>query len=316
MSEADSEVTTAEAAQQGTERAPGNGLLLAAVGVVWMAGTLWSARATITARMDAEMEVTNTAYALPGAVSASLVAGAAVALAVIAYLTRGGRTLSTTIRFIIATGAGLGVGLLGALAMLTINTEGWIYQVLGGTIAAAATLGGALGGFRRPQVTAAVCWGAVTVFVVGVALSFLTDDLLPVFGAGSSAGSQTSAVGWLSFTQSVASGVAGALVAYKILRRTHGPDLRWPFYALAGGGPGLLLLVSEGLTRTAGARLVELAGKVSELEQVVQQILAQARLESALIVMFVGAFTAMIAVGRTLGKPVDSETATPARPAP
>jgi hypothetical protein len=71
-------------------------------------------------------------------------------------------------------------------------------------------------------------------------------------------------------------------------------------YALAGGGPGLLLLVGEGLTRTAGARVLDLAGRVSELEQVVQRLLSGARFNSALIVLFVGAISAMIAVGRTL----------------
>ncbi|GAA3347810.1 hypothetical protein GCM10020358_64000 [Amorphoplanes nipponensis] len=312
MSEADSEVNAAQSAQNGAERAPSRGLLLAAVGVVWMVAMLWSARATITGRAEAEMEVTSTAYALPGAISASLVAGAAVALAVLALLTRGARTPGVTVRFIIATGAGLAVGLLGALAIITINTEGWLYAVVGGTIAAAATIGGALAGFRYPRVIAAVCWGAVTVFVVGFVLNVLQDMLLPVFGSGDSAASQTSAASWFSLVQSVLSGLAGGLVGYRVLRRagrhTQGPDLRWPLYALAGAGPGLLLVVGEGLTRTAGSRVLELAGKVSELELTVQQMLSGSRLNNGLIVLFVGAFTAIIAVGRTLG-PAPAEPA-------
>ena len=59
---------------------------------------LFSARITITGRGDAEMEVTSTAYALPGAVSASLVAGAAVALAVLGLIARR-RSLGATARF-------------------------------------------------------------------------------------------------------------------------------------------------------------------------------------------------------------------------
>jgi iron complex transport system permease protein len=304
MNEADSEVATAEEAQEGTERTPSNGVLLAVVGVAWLAAMLWSARVTITGRADVEMEVTSTAYALPGAVSASLVAGAALALAVLAFLTRGGRAPSVTVRFIIATGAGLGVGLLGALSIVTINTEGWLYAVVGGAVAAAATIGGALAGFRYPRVTAAVCWGAVTVFAVGFVLNYLQDSLLPIFGAGDTSTSQSTAAARFALAQSILSGLAGGLVAYRVLRRARrggDADVRWPLYALAGAGPGLLLLVGEALTRTAGSRVLDLAGKVSELELTVQQMLSGSRLNHGLLVLFVGAFTAMIAVGRTLG---------------
>ena len=76
MSEADSEVIAAGAAQEEPERTASRGIVLALVGVLWAAAMLWSARATITSRADAEMEVTSTAYAMPGAISASLVAGA------------------------------------------------------------------------------------------------------------------------------------------------------------------------------------------------------------------------------------------------
>ena len=323
MGKADSEVGVAEGAQDGATTAPSRGVLLAAVGVVWMAAMLWSARATITGRANAEMEVTSTAYAMPGAIAASLVAGAAVALTVLAFLTRGDRTPGVTVRFIIATGSGLAVGLLGALSIITINTEGWLYAVVGGTVAAAATLGGALAGFRYRRVTAAVCWGAVTVFVVGFVLNVLQDMLLPLLGSGDTAASQTSAATWFALLQSVLSGLAGGIVAYRVLRRGRdgGPDLRWPLYALAGAGPGLLLVVGEGLARTAGSRVLELAGKVSELELTVQQMLSGSRLNNALIVLFVGAFTAIIAVGRTLGpaggapEPAAGTPAGPARPA-
>ena len=318
MSKADSEVNAAQDAQDGAEQAPSRGLLLAAVGLVWLTAMLWSARATITSGGNAEMEVTSTAYALPGAISASLVAGAAAALAVLAFLTRGGRTPGVTVRFIIATGTGLAVGLLGGLSIITINTEGWLYAVVGGTVAAAATMGGALAAFRYRRVIAAICWGAVTVFVVGFVLNVLQDMLLPFLGSGETAASRAGAASWFGLVQSVLSGVAGALVAYRLLRRarrrTDG-DLRWPLYALAGAGPGLLLVVGEGLARTAGSRVLELAGKVSELELTVQQMLSGSRLNNGLIVLFVGTFTAIIAVGRTLGTPTGPAVEAPATPA-
>jgi iron complex transport system permease protein len=278
------------------------GIVLAAAAVLWMAGLLWSARTTITRGGDPAMEVTATAYALPGALSASLVAGAAVALAVLAAVGRGGRTLGATLRFAVTTGAGLVLGLLGAAPILTINTEGWVYAVVAGAIAAAATIGGALGGFRVPGVVAAVCWAAIVVFAVGFVLNLGQAPLLGLLGSGSGPASQAGAARWFALAQAVLSGVAAGVVAFAVLRRTH---LRWPLYALAGAGPGLLLLLAEALTRTAGARVVALAGRVSELELTVQRVLGGSRLNSALVVLFAGAITAIVALGRTLGPPAE-----------
>ena len=287
------------------------GIGLAVVGLLWMAGMLWSARATITGRADAETEVVSTAYALPGAVSASLVAGAALALAVLALAGRGGRAPGATTRFAISIGTGLVLGALGAVSIITINTEGWVYAVVGGTVAAAATIGGALGGLRTPRVVAAICWAAVAVFLVGFVLNLLQDPVLRLFGAGDTSASQATAANWFSFTQSVLGGLAAGLVAYFALRaarrRTKDTDVAWPMYALAGAGPGLLLIVAEGLARTAGARVLELAGKVSELELTVQRMLSGSRFNSALIVLFIGAISAIIAVGRTMGPAADDD---------
>lgn len=278
------------------------GIVLAVAAVLWMAGLLWSARTTITRGGDPAMEVTSTAYALPGAISASLVAGAAVALAVLAAVGRGARKLSATLRFVVTTGAGLVLGLLGAASIVTINTDGWVYAVVAGAIAAAATIGGALGGFRVPRVVAAVCWAAIAVFAVGFVLNLVQAPLLGLFGAGVDPASQAAAARSFALTQAVLSGVAAGVVAFLVLRRAQ---LRWPLFALAGAGPGLLLLLAEALTRTAGARVVALAGRVSELELTVQRMLSGSRLNSALIVLFVGAITAIVALGRTLGPPAE-----------
>jgi hypothetical protein len=285
-------------------RAAAPGVPLAVAGLLWMAAMLWSARATITGREDAETEVISTAYALPGAVSASLVGGASVALAVLTLVGRSDRARDATARFAISTGTGLALGALGALSIITINTEGWVYAVVGGTVAAAATIGGALAGFRVPRVVAAVCWAAIAVFLVGFLLTFLQTPLFDLFGAGTSSQSQTTAASWYSFTQSVLAGLTAGLVPFVLLRRSSrrtGEQLPWPLHALAGAGPGLLLVLTEGLARTAGSRVLDLAGRVSELDGTVQRMLGGSRLNSALIILFVGAVTAIIAVGRTLG---------------
>jgi hypothetical protein len=296
--------TQAAAPESTLERPAPAGFPLAGVGLLWMAAMLFSARATITGNADAETEVVSTAYALPGAVSASLVTGAAVALTVLTLLSRGGRAQGSTARFAISTGTGLVIGALGALAIITINTEGWVYSVVGGTVAAAATIGGALAGIRAPRVIAAICWGAIAVFLVGFVLNIVQAPLLNAFGSGSTSASQTTAASWFSFTQSVLSGLAAGLVPFFYLRRVAkrtGEAFRPAAYAIAGGGAGVLLVLTEGLARTAGSRVLNLAGRVSDLETTVQQMLGGARLNNALIVLFVGAFSAMVAIGRTLG---------------
>ena len=294
----------------GAERATSTGLLLAGVALLWLAAMLWSARATITARQEAEMEVTSTAYALPGAISASLVAGAAVALAVLAALARR-RSVGATARLAVAVGAGLVTGLLAALTVVTINTEGWVYAVVGGTIAAAATIGGTLAGFRVARVVTAACWGAVAVFLVSFVLNLFQAPLLDLFGAGDTQQSQASAIGWFATSASIASGLAAGLTGYASLRRagrrTSGTDVPWPLYAVAGAGPGLLLVVAEVLARTAGARVLNLAGRISELELAAQSMLSGSRLNNALIVLFVGAVIGIIAVGRTMGPAPDDD---------
>jgi iron complex transport system permease protein len=300
-------MSTQEETTVTAERASFSSLALAFAGLLWMAGLLWSARATITGRTDVYMEVTSTAYAMPGAISASLVAGAAVGLTVVGLVTRR-RALGATARFAVATGAGLILGLLGALVMLTINTEGWVYAVVAGSIAAAATIGGALGGIRPPRLVAAVCWAAITVFLLGVLLTFAQGVLFGMFGAGDSPSSQVGAANWYSLTQAVVSGIVAGVLVHRLLR---GSGVRWVWIAVAGAGPGLLQVVGEILTRTAGARVLDLAGQVSALEKTVQQMLSGARLNSAMIILFVGAITAAIAVGRTL-KPASP----PLSPAP
>jgi hypothetical protein len=303
------EVAAAPKPAATAEQPSSNGLLLAGVTLVWMGAMLWSARATITGRVDAEMEVTSTAYALPGAISASIVTGSTVALAVLALLSRR-RELGASARFAIATGSGLAIGLLGALVIVTINTEGWIYAVVGGTVAAASTIGGALAGFRIPRVVNAAGWASVAVFVVGFVLNVFQGPLLDALSSDD-AQSQASASQWFTYGQGLLSGLAAGVVSYLVLRRARRRsgerDVPWPLYGLAGAGPGLLLVIAEILTRTAGHRVLDLAGRVSELELVVQQTLSGARLNSALIVLFVGAISATIAVGRTISPAIDEE---------
>ncbi|WP_430783217.1 hypothetical protein [Actinoplanes sp. G11-F43] len=309
-------MTDRQTAPETVEESRLTAVLLTVAALGWASAMLWSARATITSRADAIMEVTSTAYALPGAVSACLAAGAAVALLALTLIS-GRRPLGATTRFAVATGAGLLVGLAAAATMITINTAGSMYAIVGGTVAAAATIGGALAGLRMPAVVAGATAASVGVFLIGFVLNLFQEPVLEIFGAGDTE-SSANAAQWFSYSQAALSGLAAGLIAYMMVRRVRrrtGGDLRWPMYALAGAGPGILLVVAELLSRTAGAQVLELAGKVSELEQAVQQMLSTARLNNGLIVLFAGTLTALFAVGRSM-TPADDEDETEDTTAP
>ncbi|HEX8630351.1 MAG TPA: proline-rich domain-containing protein [Catenuloplanes sp.] len=297
-------------------------VVLAVLALLWLAGMLWAAQATIAASEITEMIIVYAAYALPGAVSAGLVGGAALALVVLSAVDSrpvgAGRLAGTpTRRFALATVAGLATGLLATTVVLLSSDGGDAIAVLAGTVAAAGTIGGALAGIRAARVVAAVVAAGLTVFVVGFLFSRFQVPLLSMFGSGESEASRASAAGWFSLTASLSSGLGAGLVSYGYLRRTgrhtDAATPRWPAYAVAGAGPGLLLLITELLVRTAGARALAMAGAVSEADQSVQTVLGVSRVNNALVVLFVGAIIAILAVGRTMRPATDAEPAAPAR---
>lgn len=296
--------------------APGAGIL-AVLAVVWLTVMLRSAYAAISSATVPDMALTSTAYALPGAVSASLVAGAGVALALVNAVARRAAATGTVAtaarRRTLATLAGLVTGLLAATAVLLTYGDSRTVIVVAGAITTAGAVGGAVAGIRPARPVAAAVAGALAVFTVGFLLNLFEAPLLRLFGSADSQASQASALGWFALTASVSSGVAAGLVSFGYLRRTQrhpgAGGLRWPAYAAAGAGPGLLLVATEVIARTAGARVLALAGSVSEADRVGQSWLGGSRVNNALIVLFIGAVVAIIAVGRTLRPTADQAPA-------
>ncbi len=270
------------------------GLPLAIAALAWAAVMLWASRATILTGGAVEREVTATAYALPGAISAVLVGGTGLALAALRlFAARRG----ATVRLLVATGTGLVAGLLAAGSVVLTYPDGTLYAFVAGTLAAAATIGGAVAGVRAASAVAAGGWASLAVFAIGFAMNLWTAPILTLFGAGDDVGSQLASLSRFSLAQGVISGLIAGIVPFVYLR---GCGVRWPLYAAAGAGPGLILLVAEGLALTAGAPVIDLAGKVSAAELAAQELLGGSRVNNALIVLFLGAITAIILVGRTL----------------
>jgi hypothetical protein len=280
----------------------------AMLAVAWLAGMLWSGQRAISSANTDSIAIAMAAYSLPGVISASLVSGAAMGLTLTNLLTRRGVTRAVP-RFATAVGAGLVTGVLAGLAVTFSYGHSSAMMVLAGAIAAAATIGGTAAGLRNAPAVGAVVTAGLAVFAVAFILATFKSPLLSLYGYGATEATKVNAVTWYSRTAWLAGGLAAGLVTFFYLRWAQrranalggeNRTLRWPVYLIAGAGPGLLLLATEALTRTAGGQVLALAKALSVADGVSQGWLGSSRFTYALGVLFVGSFTALMALGRTL----------------
>lgn len=267
--------------------------VLAILAVTWLAATLWVLRREISTSVSEAVGIASAAISLPTVVSAGLVAGTASGLLAGTFAARR-RSWPAATRWVAALGASIVVGVLAAIAVVA-GYGGPAAGVLAGTVAAAVILGGAVAGLPNPYVVAAVVTGALTVFAVLFLFNFFQDPLLSL-----------GARGWLALASSVVSGLASGVVAFAYLRRASrrpGVSPRWPSYMLAGGGVGLLLLVTEVVTRIGGAQILESVSELSLADRAFRSGADASRVRFALLVLFIGALSATIAFGRTLKRP-------------
>lgn len=280
--------------------------VLAVIALAWLAAMMWSSHAEITSG-EGTLAITSAAMALPTVISAGLVAGAAASLAV-GHLLRRPRP---ALRFAASVGAGLLLGVLAAIVVISSYGGGEASTVLAGTLAAAITAGGALAAVRARAIVGAIVAAGLVVFAVEQVLDNFQPNLMSLYGSKDDPSSRLSASGWSALTIAVCTGLAAGLVAYYYLRRATrraGADVvapKWPAYAIAGAGPGLLLVAAEIIIRTLGADVLALAGSVSEADATAQEMMDSSRVNNALVVLFVGAIVAIFAFGRTLPKRAD-----------
>ncbi|MEV0157034.1 hypothetical protein AB0H57_25355 [Micromonospora sp. NPDC050686] len=302
----------------GTVWAPG-APVLALVAAGWLAAMLWSTRQAIESAAAGVTALSLSAFALPGVISAALVAGTAVALATTDLVARRGADRAT-LRFLVAIGTGLLVGLVTAVAINLTYPDNATTNTIAGTSAAAAIIGGALAGARTAAPVGAVVAATLGTLVFVVAFSRARDPLFDLFGADGTQAGMVAAARWVSRTESLLAGLLAGLIAFGYLswarrraarRDPAAPALRWPAYLLAGAGPGLLLLLAELIIRVGGRRLLDLAAALSDADAVAQTSMGASRMDNAIWVLFVGALTALIAFGRTLG-PTQQEDEEPA----
>ncbi|MFI9527753.1 hypothetical protein [Micromonospora rosaria] len=306
-----------DAAGAGSSPVPAPGAaVLAVLAAGWLAAMLWSTRAAITSAEAGITAISLSAFALPGVISAALVAGAGIALAAVNLLARRGFDQATP-RFLAAIVTGLLVGAGTAVAINLTYSDTATTNVIAGTAAAAATIGGAVAGVRHTAAAGAVVMSTLGVLIFVVAFSRARDPLFAAFGGEGGQEALVSAAKWVSRTESLLAGVLAGLLAFGYLtwslrrarrRNPATPAPRWPAYLVAGAGPGLSLLIAEVIIRIGGRSLLDLASALSEADAVAQTSLGTSRVDNGIWVLFVGALAALIAFGRALGPaPADED---------
>jgi hypothetical protein len=281
-------------AAPGSSLAPGTLLML---GVLWLAAMMWSAHAELAGATDASVILSSAALSLPAIVAACLLAGAGAGLA--AATRFGGE--SPARRAGAGAAAGAACGLLAGGAVLLTYGGGWSIAALAITIGLAGVVGGAAAGMPLPALAAGVA-ATLGVFATGVVVRLFEPQLTALLGAGDSIPSRVDARERYLWLAALLYGLVGGLIAYLFLHR-RGPEQRWPAYLMAGGFAGALVLVGEVLTRVGGARLLGLVSQISDDDRASLFYAGGARITTGLVVLFLGAITAMILFGRTLRRP-------------
>jgi hypothetical protein len=284
--------------------APRTTLALAALG--WLVLTLMLSRASLVGGGDT-FNPALAAVALPMLVQASLIAGAAVGLWAVGLLAARVEIFDHGVRRVLAgLVAGLLTGALGSgVVLIAYGVPAAAAVILALAMGVAGAAGGAISSIRAtPVLTAAVTASLVTMIVMYLT-SYFNEPLLGFFGADGTAAGRYSANGLLAGATALTAGlVAGALAFWRLRRSVaqSGDRLDWPSYLLAGGGAGLMLIIAELFIRLGVPQLLSLTSTDVTGDQLWQSLAAGSRLNTGMVVFFVGAITAIAGYGRTLPK--------------
>jgi iron complex transport system permease protein len=281
----------------------GTGVLLF-LGLLWLALMVWITHITLSSGSDVGVVASAAALALPTLVTGALLAGSAAGLALAGYANgRSAMPLTPLRRLLFGLAAGAVAGVLaGAPVVFAYGTQPTILT-LALTVAVAALVGGAAAALAL-SVLAAGLAAALAVLVEGVVAGQFQSPLKGVLGSGETVASQYESARSLVYLNGVAAGLLAAVIAYLYLRR-RASSLMWPWFAFAGAFAGLLLLTGEVITQLGGADLFDRVRRLSAFDSVTLSYVENARLAHALLVFFVGAIGAMIAVGRTMRRPAE-----------
>lgn len=276
-------------------------------GVIPLLTLTWLAVAAAEARVELEGNVERTLMLLrpllefPQVMTASLATAAAVALAVLEFLSRradrdAAVVRRTRARFGIAAAAGIVPGLGVAVPLLLGYPDFPYVPVFAGLLVGAGLLGGLLAALPARAAVAAGVFGAFNAFVVVSLIGESAGDLLPLFGAGDTMQSWRVASDRLELASGLAAGLVAGICAYWYLRWAD-RGARWPAYLGAGALPGVLTLVGEAATRACAPPLVRLIDQMSAVDLTFWDYLPVVRLNHALVMLFAGALVTILLLG-------------------
>ncbi|MCP2326721.1 hypothetical protein HDA40_005228 [Hamadaea flava] len=292
----------AKSAQDTTAIKTGVPTALAAVGLVWLAVTLAVARGTLHGS-SGDVALSTAALSLPALVQAAVFAGIAAGFATTIGIAR------TRTRVLAGFGTGLAVGVLAfGTVLLGYGLERGLETAVAAAIGVAALLGGGIGALRPVRMLQTGLIVTLPVIVLGYVVGHFSEPLLKLFGDNGTVASRYSASGYIGVTEALVQGLIAGIVAFVLLRR-GGPlpikDNRIVFvaYAFAGALPGLIIGLSEVLTRGGAAWLIDMTTTFSKYDQVLFGWGNGNRANQALVVFFVGALASLILYGRTIKKP-------------
>jgi hypothetical protein len=268
---------------------PGRAVFVAGFALVLLFLTLFSAVGHVPGPAVA-------ALVLPAVLTPTLIAGAAAGVLAIG---RFAGDAGVRGRLFYAGLGGLPIGLLSMAGMLVAYHKGPSVAYVGATVAVAGVLGGLVAAARPISAVAAGASAGVLASGVGLLVAYFQNDLVDLFGNQETVGSMADASYRLQLTTSIVSGLAAGVMAYLYLRRT-GLALPWPAYPLAGAVPGLLTLGAALLGWIGGLPLSHAVAKESEFDAAIIASRLPEQVNHGLILVFAGAFVAMILVGRTL----------------
>jgi hypothetical protein len=282
-----------DAAPSATPVPTGVSTAIAVIGLVWLAVTLAVGHGSLHGSTG-DIALSTAVLSLPALIQAALLAGAATGLATSLTTTR------TGLRYVIGVLTGLGIGALAfAVVLMAYGMPTGSGIAVAASVALAGTLGGTFGAVRPAPIVSAGLFAMVPVLIIGYLIGHFSEELLHLFGDTGTAAGRYSASGYLGFFEALVQGISAGVVAYLLLRRS---GLKFPAYGIAGALPGLIIGVAEIFTRVATPRLLSMATEVSAWDKIVYGLGNGNRTNQALVVFFVGALTAIIAHGRTLGR--------------
>jgi hypothetical protein len=268
---------------------PGRAVFVAGFALVLLFLTLFSAYGHISGPAVA-------ALVLPSVLVATVIAGVAVGVLAIG---RFAGDAAVRPRLLHGGLGGLPVGLVAAGGMVAAYHHGPAVAFVAATVGVTGVLGGLFAAIQPISAAAAGAAAGVVVSVIGLLVAYFQNDLVDLFGNQETVGTMADASYRLQLTTSIVSGAVGGVTAFLYLRRT-GLALPWPAYPLAGAVPGLLTLGATLLGWIGHLPLTDVVAETSAFDAQIIASRVPEQVNHGLILLFAGAFVAMIAVGRTL----------------